>query len=73
MGNCAFNYDLISAATGYAQSFLQIVASIYPGYSISVVGSIIGFIYGFIDAFVALYIFAWIYNKLNKQGVVNAR
>lgn len=51
---------------GYARVFLEVVASIYPGFSISIAGSIIGLIYGFFDVFIGVYIFAWIYKKLTK-------
>jgi len=58
---------LISVATGYGDAFLTLIATVYPGYSISVVGSILGLVYGFIDAFIGLYIFAWLYNWLEKR------
>jgi len=58
---------LISVGTGYATGFLSAIANLYPGYSISLLGSVIGLIYGFIDAFIGLYIFAWLYNWLEKK------
>ncbi len=58
---------LISVATGYATEFLNVIASIYPGYSISLFGSIIGLVYGFIDGFIGLFIFVWLYNWLEKK------
>ena len=51
----------------YGIAFLNVIASIYPGYSISLAGSIIGLIYGFIDVFVGVYIFAWVYKKVAKK------
>ena len=67
-GLCLFVTTLASVFTGesYAKSFLDGIASIYPGYSISLGGSIVGLIYGFLDLFVGVYIFAWVYNKLGK-------
>ena len=62
---CMFVTTLISVPTGYATLFLDMMASIYPGYTISWGGSIVGLIYGFFDAFIGLYILAWIYNKLS--------
>ncbi|VVB90763.1 Uncharacterised protein [uncultured archaeon] len=59
-------FTLISVSTGYATMFLNIIVSIYPGYSISPMGSIIGLIYGFADAFIGFYIFALIYNLLEN-------
>lgn len=62
-----FVVTLISVYTGgYAKAFLEDIASIYPGYSISLVGSVVGLIYGFFDVFVGVYIFVWIYKKLGK-------
>lgn len=58
---------LISISTGYAALFLNIFVSIYPGYSISPLGSIIGLIYGFADASIGFYIFALIYNWLEAK------
>jgi hypothetical protein len=55
---------LISTNTGYAAMFLNTIGSIYPGYSITPLGSIIGLIYGFADACIGFYIFARIYNWL---------
>ncbi|UCG79430.1 MAG: bacteriophage holin [Nitrospirota bacterium] len=55
----------VSYYTGYADLFLRTMAgSIYPGYSISPVGSFVGAIYSFIDGIVGGYILAWIYNKV---------
>ena len=58
---------LISVGTGYGVVFLNLIVSIYPGYTISLVGSIVGLVYGFLDAFIGLFIFAWLYNWLEKR------
>ena len=58
---------LIATNTNYGAEFLNLLASIYPGYKITYLGSIIGLIYGFIDGFVGCYIFAWLYNKFEKK------
>jgi hypothetical protein len=65
-GAVLFIITLISVPTGYASGFLSGIASIYPGYSITYLGSIVALIYGFIDGFIALFIIALIYNKLEK-------
>jgi hypothetical protein len=68
-GVALFLTTLIAVWTGgYAMSFLQVVASIYPGYSISYVGSLIGLIYGFLDVFIGVYIVVWVYNLLRKSN-----
>lgn len=58
---------LISVYTGYAVAFLNGMASIYPGYAISLTGSLIGLAYGLLDGFVDLYLIAWLYNFLGKR------
>jgi hypothetical protein len=55
---------LISLYTGYGREMLEVMVSLYPGYSISPMGSLVGLIYGFIDGFVMGFILAWLYNKL---------
>jgi tetrahydromethanopterin S-methyltransferase subunit G len=66
-GLCIAIITLVSIITNYATNFLNLIASIYPGYSITLLGSFIGLIYGFIDGFVCGYIFAWLYNWLEKR------
>ena len=58
---------LISVNTGYASELLNLVASIYPGYNVSYMGSVIGLVYGFVDGLIGCYVFAWLYNKLEKK------
>lgn len=55
----------ISMANGYAGAFLEVMASIYPGYHISFPGSIVGMLYGFADAFIGLFVLGWLYNSMN--------
>ncbi|UCD04590.1 MAG: bacteriophage holin [Candidatus Woesearchaeota archaeon] len=66
-GICMFVMTLAAVATGYSEGILNIMATIYPGYSISIAGAFIGLIFGFIDMFIGLYIFAWLYNYLDKK------
>ncbi len=53
----------------YGQAFLQVCASIYPGYHTGAgVGSvIIGTIYALIDGFIGGAIFGWLYNLLTGE------
>lgn len=53
----------------YGQAFLDLAASIYPGYHAEAnLGSVIvGTIYAFVDGVVAGAIFAWIYNLLANR------
>jgi hypothetical protein len=57
----------VSFYTGYAGLFLEALAkSIYPGYSISPLGSFLGLCFGFIDGLVCGTLIGWIYNRLVK-------
>ena len=52
----------------YAVKFLEVMASIYPGYQpfTGFTSVIIGTIYGFVDAAIGVAIFGWIYNCFVK-------
>ncbi|MEK6887641.1 MAG: bacteriophage holin [Candidatus Aenigmatarchaeota archaeon] len=66
-GLVIFVLTLISVPTGYATQYLNVLSSIYIGYSVSLVGSVIGMIHGFICGFVGLYLLAWLYNWLGRK------
>ena len=53
----------------YGHAFLELTASIYPGYypSSSIGSVIIGTLYGFVDAAVGGAVFAWLYNFLSHR------
>ncbi|MEW6109927.1 MAG: bacteriophage holin [Nitrospirota bacterium] len=64
-GGLLFITTWISYFTGYGKLFLEVLAqSIYPGYSISPVGSFLGLFYGFIDGLISATLIGWIYNKI---------
>lgn len=64
-GGSLFVTTWISYYTGYAKLFLEALAqSIYPGYTISLLGSFLGLIYGFLDGLISATIIGWIYNKI---------
>ena len=54
---------------GYGQTFLDMVASVYPGYkgTASIGQVVIGTLYGLADGAVAGMIFAWLYNFFAKS------
>lgn len=67
-GGSLFVTTWLSYFTGYGKLFLEALAqSIYPGYTISPLGSFIGLFYGFLDGFVSAALIAWIYNRLAKR------
>lgn len=64
-GVSMFVFTLIAMSTGYGDAWLKLMSSVYPGYTISFMGSILGLVYGFVDGFVGLFLFGWLYNRLN--------
>ena len=65
-GVSMFVMTWLSLWFGYGNMWMELMASVYPGYTVSVVGSFVGLVYGFFDGFIGLFIFAWLYNLLNK-------
>ena len=64
--------NMASAAYGY--EFLQVIASLYPGYqgTASIGQVIMGTVYGVVDAAIAGAIFAWLYNLLGGRATTAA-
>lgn len=52
------------SGAGYAMNGASILASIYPGYTVTPMGAIGGLLYGLIDGFVFGALIAWVYNKI---------
>ena len=52
----------------YGNLFLKAIASVYPGYSVTLPGAVIGLAYGFTDGFFGGVIFAWVYNAIGGKG-----
>lgn len=54
----------------YGNAFLQLVASIYPGFhaSQSIGDVIVGALYALIDGAIAGLVFAWLYNKFSSKS-----
>lgn len=52
--------------SGYGGAFLQLIASIYPGYdaSRSIGAVIVGTLYALVDGLVLGLVFAWVYNLI---------
>ncbi len=68
-GVALFITTWLSYYTGYGKLFLEVLAqSIYPGYTISPLGSFLGLFYGFLDGFISAAIIGWIYNKIAKSN-----
>jgi hypothetical protein len=67
-GGALFITTWLSYFTGYGKLFLYSVAgSIYPGYTISPVGSFLGLVYGFTDLLIMGLLVGWIYNRFVNE------
>ena len=56
--------------SGYGGVFLQVIASIYPGYdaSPSIGAVIVGTLYALVDGLVLGLVFAWVYNLFSRRS-----
>ncbi len=54
------------AMFGWSAALVNVLSSLYIGYSASVIGAIIGGVWAFIDGFVAGVVIAWVYNGIAK-------
>jgi len=59
---------------GYGQAFLDLMASVYPGYqaTASFGQVIVGMLYGAVDGAVCGALFAWLYNRVAALGANRA-
>ena len=55
---------------GYGRAFLELAASIYPGYHPGpAIGSVItGTLYSMVDGAIAGAVFGWLYNSLSRRA-----
>lgn len=57
---------LINMVSDWGSGWVQLMSSLYPGYTPTVLGSIIGAAWGFVDAGIGGILLAWLYNKFAK-------
>ena len=59
-------------ANTYGVAFLEVVASIYPGYqAASSLGDVIvGTLYGLVDGFIGGLLIGWVYNRLVPESSI---
>ncbi len=58
---------LSAAWLNWGTPIVQLLSSLYIGYSATFAGAIIGFIWAFVDGFVCGLLIAWIYNAITKK------
>jgi hypothetical protein len=56
--------SLLGLYFNYGIDFLYILRSVYPGYTVSVLGSIIGALYGFLHGALVAGVISFIYNRI---------
>jgi len=63
---------LNALGTGYGMAFLQVMASVYPGYhaSGSVLDVIAGTLYALVDGAIFGLVFAWLYNRFAGGALI---
>ena len=67
-GAAVFVITIAKVLLGSPGEHVALLAGVYPGYTVTYLGSIIGFVYGFVSAAVLGWLLAWLYNKMGKQS-----
>lgn len=59
------------AYPGYADAFLKVIASVYPGYSASgsLADLIVGTVYAIFDGIIGGLVFGWLYNIVAGRAI----
>jgi len=55
---------LVGVFFQYGRAWLDLLVSIYPGYSVTLAGSALGTVYGFCDGMIFFGLLGWLYNKV---------
>ena len=73
--SAAFTFLLGLMATffGWGRVIVQVLASLYIGYSPTFVGTIAGAVWAFVDGFVAGIMIAWLYNRFLVRRTAQLR
>ena len=61
-GFLLFAYTLLEAARGLGTT-LSRLSALYPGYSVTYLGSVVGLVYGFVSGALVGAAFCWLYNR----------
>lgn len=59
---------LLAWQTGIGSPMVMMMATLYLGFTPTLIGSAIGAIWAFVDMFIAGVVIAWIYNALTKAS-----
>lgn len=71
-GGCIFLVALLnSTSSGYGQAFVDLMASVYPGFHPGGIGgAVVGGLYGAVDGAVCGVLLGWIYNTVATRAPV---
>jgi hypothetical protein len=61
-GFLLFVFTLLEAARGVGHT-LSVLSNLYPGYSVTYLGSVVGLVYGFVGGALIGAAFCWLYNQ----------
>ena len=63
----AFLLGLGAWLLNWGTPVVELISSVYIGYSASLVGSLLGLVWGFADAFIGGVLIAWLYNLILEK------
>lgn len=64
-GVFVFIITILGLIAGYGLSYIELLATLFPVYSVTFVGAILGLVYGFILGFVLFYFLGYLYNHFD--------
>ncbi len=65
-----FLLGLMAAFFGWGLGIVQVLATLYIGYSPTFVGTIAGAVWAFVDGFIAGAMIAWLYNRFLYRRMI---
>ncbi|MBT3324567.1 hypothetical protein HN681_00280 [archaeon] len=65
-GGAVLLLGLLATGLGYGLKMVEVLGSVYLGYSATWFGTFIGTVWALVDMFVGIYILIWLYEKIVK-------
>ncbi len=60
-----FALGIAATFFGWGNELIDLVGTLYVGYTATVIGAVIGAVWGFVEGFVCGFLAAWLYNKFS--------
>ncbi len=67
-GAAVFVITVTTLLRGGPGQHVGLLGGVYPGYTVTFLGSLIGFVYGFVSAAVFGWLLAWLYNRMARAS-----